>query len=922
MLEDFVFGILFLFRFGFILDLCNPKLGGFEISSFVCCDPIFHDAGERVGRGGGRTGEPTSRVGGRTGDQDGQRGDQGIGANGGGDEIPDFSTVIAQQLQDLLPTIITQVGNRTSNIHGDAQNVNIGNSQNGCSYKEFMAYDQKDYDGKGGAIAYTLWIEKMESVHNRGREAAVGMTWEDFKVLMTMEPTTIQSVVLKAEMLTDEAIRNGSLKKNSKKRGNGGESSSNENARDDSKRKGIHVESRESSPGPKHRNGYCLLSKDVVTLLSTCQTTVAPRGGRTGERVGRGCGRTGEPTSRVGGRTGDQDGQRGDQGIGANGGGDEIPNFSTVIAQQLQDLLPTIIAQVGNRTSNIHGDAQNVNIGNSQNGCSYKEFMAYDQKDYDGKGGAIAYTLWIEKMESVQDMSGCVANQKFSPNNEMQNLETEFWCHAMVGAGHAAYTDHFHDLSRFVPHLVTFENKRIKRYIYGLALQIHAIVAAIEPTTIQSVVLKAGMLTDEAIRNGSLKKNTKKRGNGGESSSNENARDYSKRSRTFRAFATNTSDLRGNHLNQALAIDGGQGSRNNDNQARGRAFMLRAEKAHQDPNIVTGHFEFTVMPFGLTNAPTFLRHVINRNGIHVDPNKIKAVKNWEASRTPSEVRSFLAMFSLKIWRHYLYRTKSVIFTDHKSLQHAFNQKELNMRQRRWIELFSDYDCEIRYHPGNAKFATILSSIKDKIPAAQNEASKVNNAPAEYCEGVRTLIMDEAHKSKYSVYPGADKMYCDLRDMPSDLLQQPKIPEWKWERITMDFVTNLPRTKSGHDSVWVIVDRLTTSAHFLPMCKDYKMDRLARLYLNEIVARHRVPISIIFDRDGRFTSRFWQSMQEALGTQLDMSTSYHSQTDGQSERTIQTMEDMLKACVFDFRGSWDVHLPLVDLLYNNSYHSSI
>ncbi|GJR20874.1 putative reverse transcriptase domain-containing protein [Tanacetum coccineum] len=107
-----------------------------------------------------------------------------------------------------------------------------------------------------------------------------------------------------------------------------------------------------------------------------------------------------------------------------------------------------------------------------------------------------------------------------------------------------------------------------------------------------------------------------------------------------------------------------------------------------------------------------------------------------------------------------------------------------------------------------------------------------------------------------------------------------------------------------------------------MREDYKMERLARLYLNEIVARHGVPISIISDRDSHFTSRFWQSMQEALGTRLDMSTAYHPQTDGQSERTIQNLEDMLRACVLDFEGSWDVHLPLVEFSYNNSYHSSV
>nr|GEY81232.1 putative reverse transcriptase domain-containing protein [Tanacetum cinerariifolium] len=361
-----------------------------------------------------------------------------------------------------------------------------------------------------------------------------------------------------------------------------------------------------------------------------------------------------------------------------------------------------------------------------------------------------------------------------------------------------------------------------------------------------------------------------------------------------------------------------------------------------------GHFKFTVMPFGLTNAPAvfmdlmnqvcrpyldkfelvfiddiliysktqeeheFLGHVINGDGIHVDPSKIKAVKNWKAPRTPSEVRSFLGLaryyrrfikdfskiaklltvltqkrknfdwgeeqvntfqtlkdklcnasvlalpdgpkdfvvyydasglgldcvlmqrgkviayasrhlkmhkkdytnhdlelgavvFALKIWRHYLYGTKSVIYTDYKSLQHIFSQKKLNMRQRRWIEPFSDYDCEIRYHPGKANVVadalskkerkpkrvramnmTLQSSIKGKILAAQEEAfdeitglqkgldemiESMSDGASYYLDriwvplkgNVRTLIMDEAHKSKYSVHPGADKMYYDHKD---------------------------------------------------------------------------------------------------------------------------------------------------------------
>ncbi|GJX55452.1 putative reverse transcriptase domain-containing protein [Tanacetum coccineum] len=158
--------------------------------------------------------------------------------------------------------------------------------------------------------------------------------------------------------------------------------------------------------------------------------------------------------------------------------------------------------------------------------------------------------------------------------------------------------------------------------------------------------------------------------------------------------------------------------------------------------------------------------------------------------------------------------------------------------------------------------------------------------------------------------------------PTGLLIQPKIPTWKWERITMDFVTKLPKTSSGHDTIWVIVDRLTKSAHFIPTKATDSMETLTKLYIKEIISCHGVPISIISDRDSHFISIFWQSMQSALGTQLDMSTAYHPQTDRQSERTIQTLEDMLRACVIDFGKRWERHLPLVEFSYNNSYHASI
>ncbi|GJT76919.1 putative reverse transcriptase domain-containing protein [Tanacetum coccineum] len=618
-------------------------------------------------------------------------------------------------------------------------------------------------------------------------------------------------------------------------------------------------------------------------------------------------------------------------------------------------------------------------------------------------------------------------------------------------------------------------------------------VAATEPKSSKRLCKIAGTLTDEALRNGTIKKEPleDRRNEGRRAGKDRNGRDDNKKTRTENAFATTANPVRGGYTGTTPRVVPRNGRGNQGNQARGKAFMLGADEACQDSNIVTSAFTLNdhyvttlfdsgadysfvsttfipllyidpsdlgfsneieiasdqlveidkvikgckleievvriplldgrvlrvlgkkpeekmwrlmsakakekkqeeivvardfleVFPNDLSRLPpvrevefrielipgatpvvkspyrlapseleelsrqlkelqdkvsfdqalplgehnTFTGHVINSDGIHVDPSKIEAVKNWESPRTPSEVCSFLGLaryyrifienfskiakphtvftqktlpdgpedfvvlcdasglglgcvlmqrgkvvayasrqlkiheknytthdlelyavvFALKIWRHYLYGTKSVIYTDHKSLQHIFSQKELNMRQHRWIELFSDYDCEIRYHPGKANVVadalsrkervkpkrvramnmTLQSSIKDRILAAQKEASdesaglqrgidemiELRSDGALYyldqiwvpLKGdVRTLIMDKAHKSKYFVHPGADKMYYDLRDRywclgmkkdiavyvskcltclkvkaehqrPSGLLQQPEIPE--------------------------------------------------------------------------------------------------------------------------------------------------
>nr|GEU43740.1 putative reverse transcriptase domain-containing protein [Tanacetum cinerariifolium] len=767
-------------------------------------------------------------------------------------------------------------------------------------------------------------------------------------------------------------------------------------------------------------------------------------------------------------------------------------------------------------------------------GCSYKEFLACNPKEYDGKGGVVVFTRWIKKMENVQDMSGCSIDQKvkyttgsfveeFCPSHEMQKLENKLWNHAMVRAGHAAYTDRFYELARLVPHLVTLESRKIKRYVYGLAPQMRRMVAATEPKTMQKAMQISGALIDKAVRNGSIK-NVEKSRNVGEPSKDNNSRDDNKRTSSGNVFATSVSSvgrentgtwpkcatwnsyhtpegpcrtcfncnrpghlekdcrsvprkvnlvnarnppvracyecgsidhvrtacprlnrvqgLKGNRPNQVASNNEGQDCGNQGNQARGRAFMLGAEEARQDPNITTGiepsdfgfryeikissgqlveidkvikgckleveghvfdidllpfghgsfdviiddlyglppiqeikfqielipgaipvakspyqgtprqrfhltklitlgsidvvygkegwindlfdqpkrshffskidlrsgyhqlrvheddipktvfrtrygHFEFTVMAFGLSNAPAvfigefvrLLRSLVCRPYLdkfmivfiddiliysktqekHVEhlrlvlellkkeKVKIEVVKNQKAPRTLTECKTFdwgeeqeLAFQTLndKLYNAPILALLKgpedfMVYCDASKigLGCVLMQKEL----------FSDYDCKICYHLGKANVVADALSRKERVK----------------CKRVRAMNM--IHRSSIK-----DRILAAQKD------------RYWWLGMKKD-----------------IAEYVRRGSTMTSMREDYKMERLARLYLNEIVARHGVSILIISNRDSRFTLRFWLSMQEALGTYLDMSMAYHFQTDGQSEHPIQTLEDMLR-----------------------------
>ncbi|GKA62265.1 putative reverse transcriptase domain-containing protein [Tanacetum coccineum] len=297
----------------------------------------------------------------------------------------------------------------------------------------------------------------------------------------------------------------------------------------------------------------------------------------------------------------------------------------------------------------------------------------------------------------------------------------------------------------------------------------------------------------------------------------------------------------------------------------------------------------------------------------------RQLKIHKKNYTTHNLELGVVVFDLKTWRHYLYGTKSVIYTDHKSLQHIFNQKELNMRQRRWIELFNDYECDIRYHPGKANVVanalsrkervkprrvrvmamTIHSGVKEMILVDQSEAFKQENVLAERLNGLDQQMerKEDGNVPRLALYvlvAGNEEDFATLivkcltcakvkaeHQRPSGLLQQPEIPEWKWDKITMDLITKLPRSRSGMTRLWVIVDRLTKSAHFLAIRVDFSTE-----------------------------SKEWNSGDDQLRLRWMI---YLVVLTGDAESTL---EDIMRACVIDFGGSyhWSIRCAPFEALY--------
>ncbi|TYJ96613.1 Retrotransposable element Tf2 [Cucumis melo var. makuwa] len=368
-----------------------------------------------------------------------------------------------------------------------------------------------------------------------------------------------------------------------------------------------------------------------------------------------------------------------------------------------------------------------------------------------------------------------------------------------------------------------------------------------------------------------------------------------------------------------------------------------------------GHYEFRVMPFGLTNAPAVFMDLMNRI-FH------------------QYLDQFVIVFIDDIL---VYSVDREFHKEHlRIVLQTLRDKQLYAKFRKWKDYVIYCDAS-RLGLGKANVVADALSRKSRLPksalcgirvallnelrgskavvATEDSGSLLAQFQGRLCvpniSELKNAILEEAHNSAYAMHPGSTKMYRTLKKnywwfgmkqeiaeyvdrclicqqvklvrlRPGGFLNPLPVPEWKWEHITMDFLFGLPRRFSGHDGIWVIVDRLTKTTRFIPIKATSTFDQQARLYVDKIVSPYGVPVSIVSDRDLRFTSKFWPSLQKAMGTRLKFSTSFHPQIDGQSERTIQTLEDMLRACVLQLKGSWDTHLPLMKFAYNNDYQSSI
>ncbi|GJX59932.1 putative reverse transcriptase domain-containing protein [Tanacetum coccineum] len=959
----------------------------------------------------------------------------------------------------IITQVTNNVNNRNNNNNNGNNNNNNGNGRNnGCSYKGFQACGPKEYDEKGGAIALTRWIEKMENViensgcsenqkvkyaassfvnkaltwwntqiQARGCEAAIGMSWTDFKALLVEElcPSNEiekletrfwnhkmvggnhagytdqfhelaklvphQDAILRAGILTDEAISCGTLTKGNEKRKGIEETSKSGGSWRDNKKAKVETgfvataPPRNESVGPYSKcakcytyhpeNGPCKVcyncqkpghfvkdcrapfkQVDPVNTVKmgynqkVCYECVSSDHLRnTCPKMNRAPGQAGNPLALEGNCTFSLNDHFAtvlfDSGADSNFISTEFapllnvkpsivnPSYVIEVADgkkvEVDRIIRSEILRVqGERTLGVAKALMNAKVDEPKVGDIFvvRDFVDVFPEDLSGLPPQRQVEFHIDLVPGA--MSVAKSSYRLAPS-EMQELSGQLQELQDMGFIRPSHSPWGAPVLFVKKKDGSFHMCIDYRELNKLTVKNQYPLPRIDDLFDQLQVMPFGLTNAPAVFMDLMNRVCKLYLDKFVIVFIDDILIYSK-----------TKEDHEVHLRLVLEL-------------------LRKEKLYA---------KFSKCEFWLQEVH-FLGHVVNQNGIHVDPSKIEAVKKWKAPTTPSKIQSFLGLAGYYqhfianfskiakpltsltqknkkyVWgveqeeafhtlksklcnapilslpdgvedfvvycdasnqrlgyvlkqrgkRHYLYGTKSVIYTDHKSLQHIFDQKELNMRQRRWIELFSDYECEIRYHPGKENMVAVALSRKErenllteKLHGLDQQMERKEDESLYFMDHIWVLLAGDMYwwpgmKRDIATYVSKCLTCSKVKakhQRPSSLLQQPEIPEWKWDKITMDFITKLPKTKSGHDTIWVIVDRLTKSAHFLAMREDYSTERLAKLYIDKIVSRHGVPVSVISDRDGQFTSRCWQTVQKALGTRLDMSITYHPQIDGQ------------------------------------------
>ncbi|GKD35460.1 putative reverse transcriptase domain-containing protein, partial [Tanacetum coccineum] len=835
-------------------------------------------------------------------------------------------------------------GNNQSMGASGGENVRtvlVNGNRVGCSYKEFLACNPKEYDGKGGVLVLTRWIIKMENVQDMSgfsvdqkvkytagsfmgkdltwwksqirtlsREVDVSMSWNDFKfmtieefcpshemqkMVAATEPKTMQKAVQISGALNDEAVRNGSIKKE----------------------KIIWVFGLSVPPV-------------ILTMHPKCGSTdhVRPACPRLKWAQGPG----GNPPNQV---VANNKGQgRGNQENQARVrafmlGAEKARQDSNIVTATftLNDHFATILFDSGADYSFVP--------------TTFIPLLGIEPSDNVIKGcrlGIEGYVFDIELIPFGHGSFDVIIGMDWLSNHKTEIIYHEKVVRIPLLDGNVLRVlgERPEGKARLLMSTKTRDKKQKEIIVvrdfpdvflddlsglpplWEIEFQIELIPKAtlvvkspyrLAPSELEELSGQLKELQDK----GFIRQNTSLWG--------ASELFVKKKDGSFRMCI----DYR--ELNKLTVKNRIQLPRIDDlfDQLQGSQFLSKIDlrsgyhqlRVHEDDIPKTafrtcyGHFEFTVTPFGLTNTPTQEEHVEHlrlvlellkkEKLIHVEPSKIEAVKNWKALRTPSEVRSFLGLagYYRRFIENFSKIAKSLTILTQKTLPDGsedfmvycdasriglgcvlmqrgrviyYASRQLKIYENNYMThdlelgavLFSDYDCEMRYHPGKANVVADALSREERVKPKRKGLDEMieqrSDGTLYYLD--RIWVPDRywwpGMKKHIAVY--VSRCLTCLRvkaehQRPSGLLQQPEIPEWKCNGIAMDFVTKLPRTSSGHDRIWVIVDRLTKSAHFLPMREDYKMDRLARLYLNKTVARHGVPILIISDSESRFTSRF-------------------------------------------------------------------